>query len=104
MLLFEIKRGSTWPPLDARLNLDVDTGLTDCSVSLRILNQDGGLLLDAPMTILDEVTQHVRYEWSEADTAIADNYWFEVWVQFQNGRVVKLPINEYGNLVIYEDK
>ncbi len=104
MEIFEVKRGSTWPPLDARLNLDIETGLTDCTVLIRIQAQDGTLLLQQSMEILDEVTQHVRYSWQDNDTAQPGNYWAEIWATTADGKLVKLPINEYINIVIYEDK
>ena len=104
MQTFEIKRDSTWPSLDARLNLDLLTGLTGCTVQFRMLSQNGDLIIMGDMEIIDEVTQHVRYTWQSGDTGTAGNYWAEVWTVLSTGEMVKLPINEYINIVIYEDK
>ena len=103
MQTFEIKRGATWPSLGATIGLDRNGNLTDCTVQFRMSQQDGTVVIDASATIISEVLGTVEYVWQAGNTETPGNFWAEFWTSLPTGEVVKLPVDEFINIVIVDD-
>ena len=68
---FDIKRGDSWPPIDAQLT-DQDGPIdltTATSVTLLFKTASGSTTYSKACTVTDAATGLVRYAWTTADAA-----------------------------------
>lgn len=97
------KRGVSWPPLGATITLNRSGNLTGCTVAFRMLSQDGTVVVDNAATVLDASAGTIQYTWQPSDLANEGNYWAEFWVTLPGSEIVKLPVDDYINIVVKDD-
>ena len=105
---FQIKAGSTSPPLTATLTdtvdgVEVPVNLTGATVTMRMRRAESGPLVitDGPVTIVGDQTQgDVAYQWQPADTDEHGMYLVQWKVVFSGGEIQYYPTEDYTRVEI----
>lgn len=95
---FYIKRGDTYPPIQATLSDASGSAinLTGASVLFKMrLRDTGAIIVSAAATIVTAASGIVSYAWDAADTAVAGEYLAEWEVTLSSGRIVTCPNDGY---------
>lgn len=103
MTTFRYKRGDTRPALTRQLRRNGDPiDLSDADdVVLYVDDNDGGLLLDASMTIVDAEAGRVRYAWASDDLDVEPNdYDAEIVIEWGDGRDQTVPESDFLRIII----
>ena len=111
MSKFIIKRNDTAPVMEARLlgkSLQ-PVPIVGATVVFNMRSFSGGVVINrAPVTVLDDDTGLVKYEWGAADTARSGTYQGEFEVTFADGKIETFPKSEnaasnFITVVVSED-
>ncbi len=101
-MAFSIKQNDTSPTLRANIqdyegtNIDI----TGASVRLHIKEVGGSTLVIKDMTILDQETGLVQYDWVTGDTSQAGNFNAELQVTYADGEIETYPNNGYFTITV----
>ena len=106
----DIKRGDTWPPVDAVLS-DQDGPIdltTATSVKLLFKTTTGSTTYSRVCTITNAVAGAVRYSWTSADaatgpTSAVNSFNIEWEITWSDGGITTVPNVGYKSLAIVAD-
>jgi hypothetical protein len=101
-MAFTIKQSDTSPSLQATLQ-DADGNTINISYStvrFHMKQVGGSVVIDQPMTIVDEENGVVRYDWQSGDTDTPGTYYVEFEVTYQDLSVETFPNNTNETVLI----
>lgn len=102
MMAFTIKQNDTSPALQASLQdySGAAISLVGATVRFHMKGLDGSSVVDAPMTVVNDVGGIVRYNWQAADTDTAGTYSAEFEVTYLDLSVETFPNTDNIAIVI----
>lgn len=102
---FTIKQRDTGHPIEAYLQNEDGTAinLTDAAVEF-VMRRVGTVeaVVSASATIVTPATGRVKYDWLEADTAVAGDYAAHWVVTLSSGAVLTVPSGGYISILVAE--
>jgi len=101
---FEIKRGDTWPPLEAQLTGESGViDLTDAD-SVRVnLRSDTVSIVTGPVDFVDRAAGKLSYQWETGDLAVAGTYRGEFEIHWNTGDIQTVPNDDYFTVEVFQD-
>lgn len=98
------KRGDTAPAFEAHITDDgEDLAIAGASVRLLMRRRNGATYkVDAPMTIVDAASGHVKYQWVPSDVDTAAQFELTIRVTFAGGATRTFPSVGYIPHIIEE--
>lgn len=107
---FDIKRGDSWPPLDATLS-DQDGPInltTASSVKLLFKTLTGSTTYTRTCTIISAAAGQVRYAWTLADaatgpTSVVNSFNLEWEITWSDSTITTVPNVGYKQLSVTQD-
>lgn len=101
-MAFTIKQSDTSPSLQATLQ-DANgnpINISYSTVRIHMKQVGGSVVIDQPMTIVDEEVGIVRYDWQSGDTDTPGTYYVEFEVTYQDLSVETFPNNTNETVLI----
>lgn len=104
-MIVTIKKGDTYPPLRAYLQMRTGTPIRieGATVRLVLKDEEDNIVLNKIVTIEDFNSGYVSYRWLPADTAVAGEYRGEFEITWLDGSILTVPNDGYFTLNIVKD-
>lgn len=103
---FNIKRGDTWPPIDAVLSDDDGPIDLTSATTVKIIFKTpgaGSTTFNGTCTITDALSGAVRYVWGPTDTATVNTYNVEYEITWTDSTKTTIPTIGYKTVEVLQD-